>query len=268
MDRLTLWCATLAVVLSIASGMVSAQEPIVAIKVMPEEGVFKNSAWDKPLVIKSSEDAVKHFRKDAIETLGKEVDFKKQFLLVFAWRGSGGDKLSYAVAESWPEQIFFSLEPGLTRDLRGHTHVFALRSNVSWSAKGTGGTEGSIAVRPLTFQPSKDDFYIRFGGQSKVTAMESAAAVEELLGKVTAKQVLEAVDFTKAKVVLVSWSTSGPPEGSLKHEVKGEGKERRLIFYVQGPADAQIRGMRERIAANFFAVPKDLVVAFDTAERF
>jgi hypothetical protein len=118
------------------AGVASAQEPIVAIKITPEKSVFKDSAWNKPLVIKSSEDAVKHFGKDAIETLGKEVDFKKQFLLVFAWRGSGGDKLSYAVAESFPEQIFFSLKPGLTRDLREHTHVFALRSNVSWSARG------------------------------------------------------------------------------------------------------------------------------------
>ncbi len=128
--------------------------------------------------------------------------------------------------------------------------------------------DGSITVRPLAFKPSEDGFYIRFGGQAKVTTMESAAAVEELLGKATAKQILDVVDFTKEKVVLVSWSTSGPPEGSLKHEVEGEGKERRLVFYVQGPAGSQIRGMRERIAADFFAVPKDLVVAFDAAERF
>jgi hypothetical protein len=130
------------------TGVASAQEPIVGIKVTPQKSVFKDSAWNKPLMIKSKEDAVRHFGKDAIERLGKEVDFKKQFLLVFAWRGSGGDKLTYAVAESFPEQIFFSLTPGSTRDLREHTHVFALRSDVSWSAKG-----GTRHPNPSTSSP-------------------------------------------------------------------------------------------------------------------
>jgi hypothetical protein len=122
-------------VVCLLAGAASAQEPIVAIKVTPEESVFKDSTWNKPIVVKSTEDAAKHFGKDALETLGKEVDFKKQFLLVFAWQGSGGDKLSYAVAESFPEQIFFSLKPGSTKDVHQHTHVYALRSNVIWSVK-------------------------------------------------------------------------------------------------------------------------------------
>ena len=132
---MTRWMTRIAVVLMMA-GVASAQEPIVAIKVVPEKSVFKNSVWNKPIVIKSSEDAAKHFSKDALKTLSKEVDFKKQFVLVFAWRGSGGDKLSYIVAESYPEQIFFSLRPGVTRDLRSHTNVYTLRSNVRWSVKG------------------------------------------------------------------------------------------------------------------------------------
>jgi len=97
--------------------------------------------------------------------------------------------------------------------------------------------------------------------------MEDAAAVEKLLGKDSASELLKLVDFAKEKVVLVNWSTSGPPEGSLKHEVTGAGKERRLDFYVQGPAGATIRGMRAKIAADFFAVPKDIPVAFDAVER-
>lgn len=134
--------------------------------------------------------------------------------------------------------------------------------------KRAGGAEGSITVRSLAFKPTEDDFYIRFGGQNKVTTMEDGDAVERLLGKDSAKKLLELVDFTKEKVVLASWATSGPPEGSLKHEIKGEGKERRLVFYVRGPAGAQIRGQRERIAADLFAVPRDIAVAFDPVERF
>ena len=129
------WITGIAVTFLMA-GIASAQQPIVAIKVTPEKNAFKDSTSTKPIVLKSEDDAAKYFGKDALETLGKDVDFKKQFVLVFAWQGSGGDKLSFAVAESFPEQIFFSLQPGLTRDLRTHTHVYALRSNVKWSAKG------------------------------------------------------------------------------------------------------------------------------------
>ena len=115
------------------AGVASAQEPIESIKVKPENSVFKNSNFNKPLVLKSKEEAAKHFGKEAVATLVKAVDFKKQIVLVFAWRGSGGDQLNYTVAESFPEQISFSRKFGRTRDLRSHAKVFALRSNVKWS---------------------------------------------------------------------------------------------------------------------------------------
>jgi hypothetical protein len=120
----------------IMAGVASAQAPIVPIKVAPENSIFKNSNFNKPIVVKSKEEASKHFGKEAVATLVKAVDFKKQIVLVFAWRGSGGDQLNYTVAESFPEQITFSRQFGRTRDLRPHAKVFALRSNVKWSVKG------------------------------------------------------------------------------------------------------------------------------------
>ncbi len=120
----------------IMAGMASAQEPIVAIKASPMNIAFKNSAFNKPIVVKSKEEATKLFGKEAVATLVKAVDFKKQFVLIFAWRGSGGDQLNYTVAESFPEQISFSRQFGRTRDLRSHAKVFALRSNVKWSVQG------------------------------------------------------------------------------------------------------------------------------------
>ena len=83
----------------IMAGMASAQEPIVAIKASPMNIAFKNSAFNKPIVVKSKEEATKLFGKEAVATLVKAVDFKKQFVLVFAWRGSGGDRLNYTVAD-------------------------------------------------------------------------------------------------------------------------------------------------------------------------
>jgi len=117
-------------------GMASAQEAIVSIKAKPDSSIFKNSNFNKPIVVKSKEEAAKHFGKEATAALVKAVDFKKQIVLVFAWRGSGGDQLNYTVAESFPEQITFSRQFGRTRDLRPHAKVFALRSNVKWSVKG------------------------------------------------------------------------------------------------------------------------------------
>ena len=124
--------ASLSILLATA-GTTSAQEPIVGISAKPNESIFKDSAWNRPLVIKPREDAAKHFGKDAIEVLMKKVDFEKQIVLVFAWEGSGGDRLKYVVAESFPEQIFFSMQQGMTFDLRQHALVYALRSNVRWS---------------------------------------------------------------------------------------------------------------------------------------
>ena len=118
------------------TGMASAQEAIAPIKAMPENSIFKNSNFNKPIVVKSKEEAAKHFGKKAVASLVKAVDFKKQFVLIFAWRGSGGDQLNYTVAESFPEQISFSRKFGRTRDLRSHAKVFALRSNVKWSVQG------------------------------------------------------------------------------------------------------------------------------------
>jgi hypothetical protein len=118
-----------------AAGQDASVGPILELKVTPEKGAFKNSAWNKPIVIKSQDEAAKHFGKDGLEAIAKKVDFKKQIVLVFAWQGSGGDKLEYKILESFPEQIPFSLRPGITDDIRAHSRVFALRANVKWSVK-------------------------------------------------------------------------------------------------------------------------------------
>lgn len=114
----------------------AAMEPIEEIKnATPNDSVFQDAARGKPLEIRSAEDAAKYFSDKNLAALKASVDFEKQVVLVFAWRGSGQDKLTYDVAESFPEQISFAIKPGRTRDLRPHVHVFALRSNVKWSVK-------------------------------------------------------------------------------------------------------------------------------------
>jgi hypothetical protein len=104
-------------------------------KIQPSAKVFDKSSRKKPLELRSAKDAADYFADDQLKKLKKEVDFDKQIVLVFAWRGSGQDKLSYNIMESNPEQIAFVYKPGRTRDLRPHVYVYALRSNVKWSPK-------------------------------------------------------------------------------------------------------------------------------------
>jgi hypothetical protein len=131
----------------------------------------------------------------------------------------------------------------------------------------TGAKEEPIAARPLKFAPKGATVPPTLGGQNKLTVLADVAAVEKLLGKQVAKPLLDLVDLDKEQVVLVSWSTGGPPDGTLQYEVQGQGKERRLRFYVQGPAGAQARGQRLRLGADFFAVPRGVAVTFDPKER-
>ena len=68
-------------------------------------------------------------------TISTAVDFEKQVVLVFAWRGSGQDRFRYAATKDQPAQIKFSYQPGMTRDLRPHVKVYVLKSGVKWSVK-------------------------------------------------------------------------------------------------------------------------------------
>ena len=101
----------------------------------PIRTIYKVSKAKKPLVIKNADVARKYFTGIGLKSLLKSVDFRHQHVLVFAWRGSGKDRISYAVAESFPEQVHFKYQRGRTRDLRPHLRIFVVRSNVKWSFK-------------------------------------------------------------------------------------------------------------------------------------
>jgi len=125
---------TILTVESLAAAPVRADGPIWEIEgVRPKPAAFRPGGATKPLEIRSQEDAAKHFDAENLAALKKEVDFGKQMVLLFAWRGSGQDRLEYDVLESFPEQVRLRYQPGRTRDLRPHVKVFILRANVKWS---------------------------------------------------------------------------------------------------------------------------------------
>lgn len=101
----------------------------------PQTGVFDAASDVKPLVLTSDKDAAAYFAKEELAKLIKEVDFSKQIVLIFAWRGSGQDRLQYTVAESAPESVTFTLTRGRTKDLHEHVHIYILGANVKWTVK-------------------------------------------------------------------------------------------------------------------------------------
>ena len=111
-------------------------DPITELKdLSAEEAVFKGASWTKPVVLKSLKNGAKYFGKEALAKISKAVDFEKQSVLLFAWKGSGQDRLQYVVKESFPEQIVFSHKHGRTKDLRSHVKVYVLRSDVKWAVE-------------------------------------------------------------------------------------------------------------------------------------
>jgi len=71
----------------------------------------------------------------ARKAIGKQVDFDKQELLLFAWSGSGRDRLRVSVraGKGGGKEHVFAYERGLTRDFRPHTKLFAIEKGAKWS---------------------------------------------------------------------------------------------------------------------------------------
>jgi hypothetical protein len=71
--------------------------------------------------------------KEWQERIAKQVDFSKEYLLLFMWRGSGQDKLSSKVAEEKKKPVvIFEFSPGVTQDCHFHASLFAVSRDVNW----------------------------------------------------------------------------------------------------------------------------------------
>ncbi len=111
--------------------------PITSIAVEKDDKIeSKGGKATEPVKVTSAAELEKAVPDEATRTrLAKLVDFKTHALLIFAWQGSGQDKIEYTVLESYPEQIAFTYTPGRTKDLRSHVHLYAVRNDVKWSVK-------------------------------------------------------------------------------------------------------------------------------------
>jgi len=87
----------------------------------------------KPQTFESAEELTSAIGEEAAEKIIEQVGFEEQFLVLFQWAGSGRDKLSFRIEETEEGvKVVFKYRPGVTRDLRPHTHLYAIRKRVGW----------------------------------------------------------------------------------------------------------------------------------------
>lgn len=78
-----------------------------------------------PIILNSMEEALKHLTRDSMERIAEVVDFEKQQVVVFAWQGSGQDRLNGHLV-SPKDGANFQYTPGRTKDLKTHSTIYAM----------------------------------------------------------------------------------------------------------------------------------------------
>ena len=81
--------------------------------------------------ISSAEDLVQELPGQA--AIAKQVDFTKEYLVMFTWRGSGGDKKSFKVEEGKDGPVVvFTTSAGQSADLKPHVRLYAITKKATW----------------------------------------------------------------------------------------------------------------------------------------
>ena len=137
-------------------------------------------------------------------------------------------------------------------------YALALTLAVAWA------DETKPVVREVKVSWPQGSEFPRRGGH-EATVLASADGARRVLGKDLGDEVTKQVDFAREDVVLVSWRTSGPPFGVLRHEVKP--KEKAVEFYVKAPPPGRPRGEALSTGLDVFAVPRGYKVSLARDER-
>lgn len=70
----------------------------------------------------------------AQKEISKKVNFKKEYLVLFRWSGSGQDRVSYTTDKNG--DVTFAFKRGFTRDLRMHSKLFAIPKSAKYKLPG------------------------------------------------------------------------------------------------------------------------------------
>ena len=117
------------------------------------------------------------------------------------------------------------------------------------------------AVRPLKFDRNVVPFELA-QGEAGVTVLATPDEVKKHLGEKVAGELVQQVNLEKESIAVVRYRTSGPPYGTLHHQVK----DRAIEFYVKAPK-AGARGEALKLGFEPFAVPRGQTSRFLKGER-
>jgi len=122
-------------------------------------------------------------------------------------------------------------------------------------------------VRPLKVPGLPADFAARHGGRGEVRVAAGRKELVARYGRAVADALEGLVDRSRETLVFVGWTTAGPPDGELIYGIQRTVKGTTVEFRVKAPRGAAIRGMRARLGADWFAVPRGWKATFDPNER-
>ena len=133
---------TAALALLLAAPLLLAQEKtdLKGPKVKPREITVKGlpterGRFGKPVKMGTEAEMKKVvLDESAQKEISKRVNFKREFLLLFRWSGSGGDRLTFTTDRNG--DVTFNLKRGLTRDLRMHSKLFAIPKGARYTLPG------------------------------------------------------------------------------------------------------------------------------------
>lgn len=224
----------------------------------------------------------------AYATWLQKVDWNKEVVLYavlelhtnrLTYKGYGVDKSGITVLQlQWSgiEPFYRGSYPAVfaripKADLRRAVISINLEShslNTVVFAKDKPANNEKAAVRELKID--RKGLRPRFGRQG-ATIFASLDALDKAHGEKVSVQVKKQVDFTKEDVVVVNWTTGGPPFGTLKYEMKKAKVGMEVLFYVQGPkfppGKPAVRGRALKLGFDLFAVPKKIKVTLERGER-
>jgi len=89
----------------------------------------KEGKATEPATVKTAEELKKNpVVGQSADEIAKQIDFAKQNLLVFAWAGSGQDRITASIGAGSDGKpiVYVELLPGKTFDLREHVRLFAV----------------------------------------------------------------------------------------------------------------------------------------------
>ena len=92
-----------------------------------------NTVLDKlksPIVLKSMEDAYGHLTRASMEKIADMVNFEKQQVVIFAWQGSGQDRLTGYFNAGKIALAHVIYNPGYTKDVKTHIFIQALPKGI------------------------------------------------------------------------------------------------------------------------------------------